>query len=103
MKSFCLLLEVANLNDMLGSADCRVIDCRFDLMQPEKGRAEYLAGHIPGAVYADLDQDLAGPVTQDSGRHPLPDTKVFQATLQGWGIGPGYLPFGPIVTIECGV
>jgi len=89
VKSFCQVLEVTDLNDMLGSADCRVIDCRFDLMQPKKGHAEYLAGHIPGAVYADLDQDLAGPVTKDSGRHPLPDTDVFRATLESWGISPG--------------
>jgi len=88
MKSYCELIEAAELQDLLGSADCRVVDCRFNLMQPEKGRTEYLAGHIPGAVYADLDQDLAGPVTQDSGRHPLPDTNVFKATLERWGIGP---------------
>lgn len=88
MKSFNQILEVEDLNDMLGSADCRIVDCRFDLMQPEKGRTEYLAGHIPGALHADLDQDLAGPVTKDSGRHPLPDTNVFRATLEKWGIGP---------------
>ena len=89
MKSYRKLIEVAELQDLLGSAECRVVDCRFDLLQPQKGRTEYLAGHIPGALYADLDQDLAGPVTKDSGRHPLPDKNVFRATLQGWGIGPG--------------
>ena len=89
MKSYCLLVEVTDLKEMLRSADCRVLDCRFDLMQPEQGRKEYLAGHIPGAMYADLDQDLAGPVTKGSGRHPLPDINVFKATLQRWGIGPG--------------
>jgi thiosulfate/3-mercaptopyruvate sulfurtransferase len=89
MKSYSELIEAAELQDMLGSADCRVVDCRFNLQQPEKGRTEYLAGHIPGAVYADLDQDLAGPVTPDSGRHPLPDTNVFKARLERWGIGPG--------------
>jgi len=89
MKSYRKLIEVAELQDLLGCADCRVVDCRFDLSQPEKGRTEYLAGHIPGALHADLDQDLAGPVTKDSGRHPLPDTNVFKATLQGWGICPG--------------
>jgi thiosulfate/3-mercaptopyruvate sulfurtransferase len=89
MKSYRKLIEVAELQDLLGSAECRVVDCRFDLLQPQKGRTEYLAGHVPGALYADLDQDLAGPVTKDSGRHPLPDTNVFRATLQGWGIGPG--------------
>jgi thiosulfate/3-mercaptopyruvate sulfurtransferase len=89
MKSFCQVIEVAEFKGIAGSTDCRVIDCRFDLMQPEKGRSEYLAGHIPGAVYADLDQDLAGPVTEDSGRHPLPDADVFRGTLEHWGIGPG--------------
>ena len=89
MKSHGQLIEVAELQDLHGSADCRVIDCRFDLLQPEKGYTEYLGGHIPGALHADLDQDLAGPVTGDSGRHPLPDTNVFKATLQGWGISPG--------------
>ncbi len=89
MKSYRKLIEVAELQDLLGSAECRVVDCRFDLLQPQKGRTEYLAGHIPGALYADLDQDLAGPLTKDSGRHPLPDRNVFKATLQGWGIGPG--------------
>ena len=89
MTSYRQIVEVAQLNDMLGSADCRVVDCRFDLMQPDKGRAAYLAGHIPGAVYADLDQDLAGPVSSASGRHPLPAATVFKATLEHWGIAAG--------------
>ena len=89
MKSYRQLIEVAELQDLCGATDCRVIDCRFDLKQPEKGRVEYLAGHIPGAVYADLDRDLAGPVTDTSGRHPLPEPADFEATLEGWGIGPG--------------
>jgi thiosulfate/3-mercaptopyruvate sulfurtransferase len=89
MKSYRQLIEVAELQDMAGSTDCRVIDCRFELMQPEKGRAEYLAGHIPGALYADLDRDLAGPVSDVSGRHPLPEVDDFKATLQSWGIGAG--------------
>jgi thiosulfate/3-mercaptopyruvate sulfurtransferase len=89
MTIYSELIDVADFQGMLGTADCRVIDCRFDLMQPEKGRTEYLAGHIPGAIHADLDRDLAGPVTKDSGRHPLPETNVFKATLERWGIGPG--------------
>jgi len=87
MTSYDQLIDVADLKGFIGSTDCRVIDCRFDLMQPKKGRTEYLAGHIPGALYADLDHDLAGPVTEDSGRHPLPDVADFKATLERWGIG----------------
>lgn len=89
MKSYLQLIEVAELQDMAGCTDCRVIDCRFDLMQPEQGRTEYLAGHIPGALYADLDRDLAGPVNKACGRHPLPEADDFKATLEGWGIGAG--------------
>lgn len=86
MKTYRHLIDVADLRRELDAADCRVIDCRFDLMHPEQGRAEYLAGHVPGAVYADLDRDLAGPVTDHSGRHPLPDPAVFKATLERFGI-----------------
>ena len=73
MSKYDKLIEVAELQTLIGSGNCRVIDCRFDLMQPDKGREEYLAGHIPGAVFADLDRDLAAPVTETTGRHPLPD------------------------------
>lgn len=86
MKTYRHLIEVAELRDLFGAPGCRVVDCRFHLTQPEKGREEYLAGHIPGAVYADLDRDLSGPVTGSSGRHPLPDPDAFKAMLQRLGI-----------------
>jgi thiosulfate/3-mercaptopyruvate sulfurtransferase len=63
-----------------------VIDCRFTLTNTEAGRAAYAQGHIPGARYAHLDQDLAGPKNGNKGRHPLPDTQVFAQTLSAWGI-----------------
>jgi thiosulfate/3-mercaptopyruvate sulfurtransferase len=80
------LIEPEILHEHLNDADWRVVDCRFELKKPDKGRAEYLAGHIPGAVYAHLDRDLAGPVTPRSGRHPLPAADDFAATLGRWGI-----------------
>lgn len=49
----------------------RIVDCRFSLAQPEKGKREYLAGHLPGAVFFDLEKDLSGPVEKHGGRHPL--------------------------------
>ncbi|MGH8194372.1 MAG: sulfurtransferase [Woeseiaceae bacterium] len=64
----------------------RIVDCRFELTQPEKGHADYLDGHIPGAAYAHLDGDLAAPVTATTGRHPLPHPEDFTATLGRWGI-----------------
>lgn len=64
------------------------VDCRFNLMKPDAGRAAWQAGHIPGAWFADLDQDLAAPRTADSGRHPLPDPARLRELFSRFGIGP---------------
>lgn len=67
-----------------------IVDCRFDLAQPARGRAAYLDAHIPGAVYAHLDEDLAAPhIPGRTGRHPLPAPDALAATFSRWGIGPG--------------
>jgi len=65
-----------------------VIDCRFSLADPGHGRRVYAQGHIPGARYAHLDEDLSSAVTPASGRHPLPDPAAFCAKLGAWGITP---------------
>lgn len=65
-----------------------VADSRFDLIDPDAGLRRYREGHIPGARYVDLNRDLAGPVTADSGRHPLPDPADFERMLQRLGVGP---------------
>jgi thiosulfate/3-mercaptopyruvate sulfurtransferase len=83
-----VLITPRDLAGHLDDPAWRIVDCRFELMRPEQGRADYLAGHIPGAVYADLDRDLAAPVTPATGRHPLPEPQVFAATLGRWGITP---------------
>ena len=82
-----LLISVDELRPHLADAAWVVVDCRFNLLQPEKGRAEYRAGHIPRAVFADLDRDLAAPVTDTSGRHQLPEAESLAATLGRLGIG----------------
>lgn len=64
-----------------------VLDCRFDLAAPSAGRQAYLTGHIPGACYADLDRDLAAPVTATSGRHPLPAPAMLAQRCASLGIG----------------
>ena len=86
MKTFHELISPSQLGDLLAVADCRLMDCRSDLMQPEKGRADFMAGHLPGAVFADLDEDLADPITSTSGRHPLPQVERFRSILESWGI-----------------
>lgn len=65
-----------------------VVDCRFALSDPEAGRRAYHAGHISGAHYAHLDQDLAGQVSERSGRHPLPDADAFRRLVGRWGVTP---------------
>lgn len=67
----------------------RVLDCRFVLSDPLLGRIAYLAGHVPGAVYADLEMNLSGPVQPGGagGRHPLPEPQLLAAWLGDQGIG----------------
>ncbi|MDH4108826.1 MAG: sulfurtransferase [Gammaproteobacteria bacterium] len=79
-------LGTQELAASLADPRTRVVDCRFFLLEPERGRRDYLAGHIPGAAYADLDLDLSARVTPESGRHPLPDPDEFVLTLRRLGI-----------------
>lgn len=84
--SFSTLIEADQLAAHLDNSDWVVFDCRFDLGDTAKGRREYDAGHIPGARYAHLDDDLAGPVVPGSGRHPLPDAEAIIAWLRRQGV-----------------
>lgn len=84
--SYETLIDTQTLYDHLYDPDWVVVDCRFNLADPEAGRRAFHEGHIPGARYAHLDEDLAGPVTPTSGRHPLPDPERLAQTLGGWGI-----------------
>jgi thiosulfate/3-mercaptopyruvate sulfurtransferase len=77
-----------------------VFDCSFELTRPEAGRAQYLESHIPGAVYAHLDEvlsDKTPPVAHQTGqpdprpsggRHPLPSREKFAAWLGSVGLTP---------------
>jgi thiosulfate/3-mercaptopyruvate sulfurtransferase len=85
--SFGPLVDVETLARCLGRSDWIVVDCRFTLTEPQAGRAAYARGHVPGARYAHLDDDLARPPGAAEGRHPLPEHDRFVATLGGWGIG----------------
>jgi thiosulfate/3-mercaptopyruvate sulfurtransferase len=66
-----------------------LLDCSFDLADTEAGARAYANGHLPGAIYAHLDRDLAGVKTGKNGRHPLPPRAAFAATAGGWGVAPG--------------
>jgi thiosulfate/3-mercaptopyruvate sulfurtransferase len=84
--AFTTLIDAAALLELAGKPRLAVIDCRFDLMNPEGGRREFLKGHIPGARYADLNKDLSAPITPKSGRHPLPLPQDFAAVMSRLGI-----------------
>lgn len=67
------IVDAAWLSEHISDANVVVADCRFVLGQPDAGRTEYERGHIPGAIYIDLERDLSGAVGKHGGRHPLPD------------------------------
>ena len=65
------------------------VDCRWELGDPEAGRRAYLAGHVPGAAFLDVDADLSDLSVADAGRHPLPSAGRFAVTAGRAGIGSG--------------
>src|SRR5919198_5642289 len=64
------------------------VDCRWELGQPGRGRELYVAGHIPGASFLDVERDLSAP-PGPRGRHPLPDPSDFARAAGRAGIGDG--------------
>ncbi|MEP6843050.1 MAG: sulfurtransferase [Pseudolysinimonas sp.] len=71
-----------------GGGPLRVLDVRWRLDQPD-GRPNFLAGHIPGAQYVDLNTQLARHGDPRDGRHPLPPVEQLQQDARGWGIDAG--------------
>ncbi len=81
------LVSTTELAAHLNDPHWIVVDCRFSLADTEYGRRAYAEGHIPGAHYLHLDEDLSSPITPQTGRHPLPDPQVLSAKLQALDIG----------------
>ncbi len=90
------LISVEELSEMFGRDDVLIVDCRKELSAPDSGRIAWTAGHIPGAIYADLDSDLSDLSKQGLGRHPLPDESAFSALLSRWG----WTPDRPLVAYD---
>lgn len=81
------LITLEELSSNLNTPNWVIVDCRFDLEDTDKGRQFYLDTHIPGAVYAHLNNDLSGPIIPGkTSRHPLPEIKTLAATLSKWGV-----------------
>jgi thiosulfate/3-mercaptopyruvate sulfurtransferase len=78
------LISVSDLKDRLDDPHVRVVDVRWVLGQPGKGRQAYDEGHLPGAIFVDLDTVLTAK--DGPGRHPLPDPIAFAADLGRLGI-----------------
>jgi thiosulfate/3-mercaptopyruvate sulfurtransferase len=84
---FTTLISTDALAERLNLPDLVVVDCRFKLEDESWGEHAYTTGHIPGAVYADLDSDMAGAKTGTNGRHPLPSPADLTRTFGRLGIG----------------
>jgi thiosulfate/3-mercaptopyruvate sulfurtransferase len=81
------VISAEDLHSRLDADDWVVVDCRFTLSDAAAGQRAYDEGHIPGARYMHLDDDLAAPVTENTGRHPLPDPEKLAKKLGELGIG----------------
>ena len=84
--AYTTLITPAELVESLSEPAWLVADCRFELGKPDAGREAWQAGHIPGAIYIDLERDLSAPVTAATGRHPLPAIEDIAATFSRFGI-----------------
>ncbi|MCQ8896083.1 sulfurtransferase [Limnobacter humi] len=81
------LITPADLDILLQMRDrCVIFDCRFELMNPSAGRRAYAAGHIPGAHYLSLDDDLSDHTRPLAGRHPLPTAHSFEQLMRQHGV-----------------
>lgn len=81
------VVSVTWLAENLHNPNVRIVDCRFQLGSPDTGRAAYEIGHIPNAVYFDLELDLSAAKGTHGGRHPIPEPKVLSDKLGMAGIG----------------
>ena len=84
-----ILFSAQELHEAQQDPGCITVDCRHYLDRPDDGYRNYLKGHIPGATYAHVDEDLSSAITSTSGRHPLPDPDAFASFLARSGWSPG--------------
>jgi thiosulfate/3-mercaptopyruvate sulfurtransferase len=83
---YTTLISTAELADNINNPDWVVFDCRFSLADSDAGGKAYRQGHIPGARFAHLNNDLSSPVKSYTGRHPLPDFAQLAQKLGSWGV-----------------
>jgi thiosulfate/3-mercaptopyruvate sulfurtransferase len=87
---YTTLIDAATLSAHLADPDWVVVDCRHDLMNLAAGRDAYAQGHIPDALFADIETELSGAKKDANGafrgRHPLPERDAFIALLRSWSV-----------------
>jgi thiosulfate/3-mercaptopyruvate sulfurtransferase len=87
---FTTLLSTHELGNHLAEPNWVVVDCRYDITDPQQGERDYLQTHIPGAVYVHLNKDLSSPpIPGETGRHPLPSLEAAAETFSRLGIDEG--------------
>jgi thiosulfate/3-mercaptopyruvate sulfurtransferase len=77
---------LARVEDLAAHPEWRVFDCRHDLKNTGYGRQAYARGHIPGALFLHLDEDLSGAKDGSNGRHPLPEIPAFARRMAQCGV-----------------
>lgn len=80
------LVSPGELASHVDRTDWVVVDCRYDLTNPDAGRRAWLEAHVPRAQYADLGKDLSGPPITDHGRHPMPSPDAMTTLFSRLGI-----------------
>ena len=83
-----VLITAGQLAQQISGESPRILDVRWTLTAPD-GRAAHQQGHLPGAVYVDLDTELADHSVVGRGRHPLPTAAALQDAARRWGLNPG--------------
>lgn len=81
-----LTISASDLHDLIGSDNLVIVDCRTSLTDAGYGRRVYAEGHLPGALFADLEKDLSKHGDASLGRHPLPDQALFLTFVRSLGI-----------------
>lgn len=84
--AFTTLISAKKLERNLQNPSWVIFDCRSHLTDHDAGLKAYLEGHIPNAIFCNLEKDLSSPITKKSGRHPLPDFDEFIKKLGNWGV-----------------
>lgn len=93
MKKNQCLVSPEWLSQRLDDPQIAIVDCRFQLADPQWGYRQYLTSHIQGAYYLDLEKDLSAPIEKHGGRHPLPDPQLLAQKLTNLGIDKETLVF----------